>query len=480
MIKLTKKLAQTSLVLATVALAACLDENKETEPDACVLQPSNTPCNPEDPSTKNATILPGPFLGNDVDEVIPEIAIVDLNGDNQLDILASVTDYYTHKTFKAFINKGNREFQDETSTLFPAAQNPDLASLTDWVSKFYFVDMNGDGLKDVIANSSNPGVGTGDYIFLQQNDGTYSQANANTFPAKGSFFPIKIDGDEKTDLLVAKTTGDTLTWTTLINTSANNAMAFELGAAQPLSFIGEDKIAFIEDPAIIDLDGDNDLDLLYAGPKWKHGGFVNEAADFTALLNSGNNAFVDGTTTIFGATPPSLMGGGQTVVADFNGDNKEDILIAGGGYDGPPYPGERNILLTASDTGGYSDSEINNPLFNASHFTHSLAAGDLDNDGDIDIVFSDVASGSSWVLGKVLKNDGAGNFTEVRFPFPNASLYGTTGAPQWPEGDINAWTATKIADMDNDGYNDVILGAQFRTTNSLVYWNDKSGSGIFK
>jgi hypothetical protein len=38
--------------------------------------------------------------------------------------------------------------------------------------------------------------------------------------------------------------------------------------------------------------------------------------------------------------------------------------------------------------------------------------------------------------------------------------------------------STAIGDLNNDGKDDIILGAMFRDTNSIIYWND--GSGIFE
>ncbi|GAA0412836.1 hypothetical protein GCM10009133_21500 [Cocleimonas flava] len=466
-------------------------------PDGCTpsdWESGSYQCNPADISTKNATILPGPFSNSDR-ELIPEIAVADLNKDGLLDVLVSVTDYAAVATFKVLINEGNRSFTDQTDTLFPSSQNQSQAQLPFWISKFYTLDMNGDGRVDIVANTSNPGIGVVDRIFIQQENGTFSEEPLATFPGReyedfssstgvsvrqgNSFYPIDADNDGDFDLLVADFHEETLFWRLLINNSTNGVLSFVSSDIPLPSFNGTDQIAFIDDPVVVDVNHDGFMDFVYAGPKWK-GGFVNETNTIKILLNNGTYGFSDGTASVIDGEVPALIHGGSLISGDFNGDADDDILIAGGGYDAFPFNGERNVLLLSQSNGLYSDAKTDDPLFATPRFTHSLAAGDLNNDGSLDIVFSDVANGSSWQLGKVLINDGAGNFTEVINPFPNAQLYGTSGGEFGLEGSLNAWTSTKIADMDNDGNNDIILGYSSHETNSIIYWNDGSGTGVFK
>ena len=110
--------------------------------------------------------------------------------------------------------------------------------------------------------------------------------------------------------------------------------------------------------------------------------------------------------------------------ADFNGDGFDDIIVA-------TESGNRDIYY--NDGLGHFDV----PTAIPGTIGGAFAVGDIDNDGDVDLVNY---AGSSF---KVYVNDGTGNFTELA----TTNLNGT--------GSISA---LRIADVNGDGLADIVTG----------------------
>ena len=119
---------------------------------------------------------------------------------------------------------------------------------------------------------------------------------------------------------------------------------------------------------------------------------------------------------------------------------------------------------------GYDDATDRMPS-DPGGFTHNAAAGDVDGDGDIDIL---VANSHSQTLGGVfvagpylLLNDGNANFTFDLSRLPDALETDNDRAP---------WAAD-IVDLDGDGHEDLLigLGRGNEETNSFIYWGSEAG-----
>ena len=76
--------------------------------------------------------------------------------------------------------------------------------------------------------------------------------------------------------------------------------------------------------------------------------------------------FVDGV--------PTVILGRKSLPGDFNGDGRLDIFVAGQGYDQPPFPGERPVLILSSEFGL---REASAGLENVVGFHHAAASGTL-------------------------------------------------------------------------------------------------------
>ncbi len=213
-------------------------------------------------------------------------------------------------------------------------------------------------------------------------------------------------------------------------------------------FSGEDS----EDIVFADFDLDTDLDIL----------FVSEDSTFHELLvNDGNGNF----TFITFDFPSSL--GEAVAVLDLNNDNYPDIIIGNNGQDQvfinnqdltftedpSRWPvnseGTQDLKMVDLDNDGDLDiiegidSGTNNILINTNGFfvdesnrlpvlgvtieTRKVSLGDINNDGFIDIFYSNVDfNGLANFQDRLFLNDGNGFFTDVtssNFPvFNNQSL----------------------------------------------------------
>ncbi|HSH02660.1 MAG TPA: FG-GAP-like repeat-containing protein [Anaerolineae bacterium] len=181
-----------------------------------------------------------------------------------------------------------------------------------------------------------------------------------------------------------------------------------------------------------DLDGDNDLDAVFA-----HSNGAQEV-----WLNSGLGNF--------GAAPFDIFGGGSSLdmaLGDVDGDNDLDVVIPN--YNDQPQEvwlndGSGNFGLTPFDTFGAGDSR-------------AVALGDLDGDNDLDAV---IANNDGYQ--EVWLNDGTGNFGSTRF-----DIFGTGNNPS---------RDLALGDFDGDNDLDVVIVA-YNGGAHEVWTND--GNGYF-
>lgn len=277
-------------------------------------------------------------------------------------------------------------------------------------------DLDNDGFIDVIA-----GVEEGTVWYRALGDGTYAPTILMAHPV-GPFNNILLaDVDQNGSLDVIQSMDNT-NMLYVLNGIGGGAFS------EPQFIFGATDI--ILTTALADMDDDGDLDLVthYANGEIylfvNLGGTINTQSQLVATL------------------PPDFYT--EICVGDINGDGAIDLIASSGG---------QILLLTNSGTGTFSAYE---PIPSLNMVVH-LAPGDLDADGDLDLVLT---RGSIFMQVERYLNDGTGSFTAAGSVIPG-------------EFDI---VGIRIADLDSDGANDIIFGSFFE---HRIWYQLNMGSGQF-
>ena len=204
-------------------------------------------------------------------------------------------------------------------------------------------------------------------------------------------------------------------------------------------------------------DGDQDMLVVYDNPY--------DGATAPAILYINDNTTETGWTAVdLGVS--TNAGYGSMVIGDFNGDGLDDVFNFN--------PFGDNVIFTQS-AGSLVASPIADVAWRSTYskgyqkqmVKHSV--GDIDNDGDVDVFVvrqSDPyyynTNGHLWFI-----NDGTGNFTIER-------RMGRFERQHW----YSTALSSTIADFDNDGANDILLGTNNYQKNSTRYGrsNQKFGN----
>jgi MYXO-CTERM domain-containing protein len=201
-----------------------------------------------------------------------------------------------------------------------------------------------------------------------------------------------------------------------------------------------------------DVDGDEDLDILMANGG---GYYVRDVAEESSLyLNDGSGAFSNATNSVLGGVSSRLR---QVAIADIDGDGDKDLYLPGG------YGADTDHLFVQTAAGVFEDqADLLLPPFTwsnagAAHF------GDLDGDGDLDLVVADWGAAPRNSPGDTLVylNDGKGVFTGLDddyVPPPIDPMVGRTPI------DLD------LADVDGDFDLDILVN--HRNGQSRIFLND--------
>ncbi len=197
-----------------------------------------------------------------------------------------------------------------------------------------------------------------------------------------------------------------------------------------------------------DINGDGHLDFIAASQLLPH---TTNTIPIQVALGNGLGGFAEGTAAVFPGGAPGTVAPRGYIFADLNGDNRPDLLFADQGTDALPLPGFHETL-TLSQGAIQVDQSATLPQRN--DFTHSLVAGDIDHDGDIDVFVGNIF-GREEIGAYFLMNDGQGRFT------PEARGLSATS-------DLNngAYTSSAFIDVDGDGDLDLFLGSNGDRSNN--------------
>ncbi len=181
--------------------------------------------------------------------------------------------------------------------------------------------------------------------------------------------------------------------------------------------------------------------------------------------NTGNGSFQE-VGQFAGVDISGAIGSGPTF-ADFSGDGFLDLFIGGISFVNKP------SLFLNNGNGTFSNISSGQALAElASSSTYSAAFGDYDLDGDLDLYIthwnSTILNGSSEHL---WRNNGDNTFTDVSIASGITDAYNQIKEPDFLP---NFGFAPNFADINNDGYPDILIAGDFGT--SQIFINQKNGT----
>lgn len=337
-------------------------------------------------------------------------------------------------------------------------------------------DMDNDGYVDVVFHG--PGTSSGPRLYLNDGDKTFSASydvgflsygraivlgDINNDGKRDAFFtyPIKLfendDGSSFTisytsDLANANPEGAAFLdynndgWLDLVHPdgTAGDANLWEndgdetftektSAAGLPTSGMGNGDYA-----GAADYDADGDMDI-----------FSGKNGYLYLFRNNGNNTYTDISASSGLGNAVGLDAGAGWCLGDYDNDGDFDLLISQQGT-------TQNTLMRNNGDDTFSNvtsssGDINTVTANSS----GCAAGDFDNDGDID--FYVVNDGQADNL---FSNDGDNTFTEIG---------ATVGIAN--SNNYKSKTGAALADIDNDSDLDVFVNHS-ETTGAVLYENE--------
>lgn len=350
------------------------------------------------------------------------LAAGDFNNDGLIDL------YFTANmgANRMFLNKGNMEFEDVTEAA-------GVKGTDSWTTGASVVDINNDGFLDIYVSE------IGDYEILTSVNQLY------------------------------------------VCTGIENGIPkFENQAVK----YGLDLVGFSTQAAFFDYDQDGDLDMFQLNHSLHQNGTFGQRKSFEGkidsksgdkLLRNDSGNFVD--VTAEAGLKSTVIGYGLGIVTgDINNDGWADIYVGNDFHE--------NDYLYINQQDGTFKEVLTEQMMHTSRFSMGVDMGDINNDGQTEVISLDMLPSDPNILKRSLGEDGYDIFQfKIRFgynrqfarnnlqlnngngTFSEIAMFSGIYATDW------SW-APLFADFDNDGYKDLFVSNGIpRRMNDIDYAN---------
>ena len=323
-------------------------------------------------------------------------AVADLNADGALDVFVRRSSY---------VGRGDGSFQSTQVLFIPFFDTGIALGDVDDDDVEDLVAVTGDTLNRVSQYSVYRGVGDGSFLFVA--------TTAMSGNPRGVAI-ADVTGDGRNDLVMRRLQNPTLV---LLEGHGDGSF----GAPQSLS--GTDPFAgsfSVQAPRVTDLDGDSRMDVV-----------ADSGLNVAVFRGAGTGQFESPVRTPIGGDGVT----GQIRIADVDLDGALDVVVANGPTSGG---GTKDLSILYGLGGGALDSYRST---NAGAQPSALAAGDLDGDGDLDMVVTNEVFFNATASVLIGRGDGS-------FMAPAPYSLGT--GVSWPAG-------IALADLDGDEALDAVI-----------------------
>ena len=358
-------------------------------------------------------------------------ALVDVDGDGDLDIVQGGGEFSSHSPgnpVHLYLNDGQGRFGDATATHMPG----NLAI----IYSLDVGDVDRDGDPDIVVGAYKTPFSKGQsLLYLNDGKGFFHDATSTNFPVfkdrvVGTVL-ADVDGDKDLDLVLGVDGNPSR----LFLNDGRGKFSFAPSGMMPILGSSAKTIA------MGDLDGDGRPDLVI-GNWWEKG---------KVLFNDGLGTFHSLPGRFPGHRDPTV----SVVLRDVDRDGDLDILF---GNWGTP------CRLFLNNGKGWFKDVTTAQMPSNPYKTSAMTAGDIDGDGDVDIVLAADFKDSTYFYtrskGIFYLNDGKGSFSEAK----------GNGKPcSWEKV-----TAFLLGDIDKDGDSDLIAWGKLVEDRLLL--NDGKGN----
>ena len=356
-----------------------------------------------------------PLMRNSMD-----VGVADLDGDGDLDVVLP----QEFRLNKLLINDGSGRFADASDRIPPLTAEemaggpaslqgrPEAGHDSEDVS---IADFDGDGVLDIVIVAEDD-VRFGRTNVHERLRGLGGLRYARVLPGlpdteADAIAHGDIDGDGDLDLILAGAGQDRL----LIN-DGRGGFTDETAARAP----AEDRVT--QDAEFADLDGDGDLDVV-----------LGQEGGHAMWFNDGTGRFADASSLL---PDPGNVEARKVTPGDIDLDGDLDLYFSHVGWQ---ERAPQDHLLINDGSGRFTD-ETARRIPAETGTTLTARFGDLDGDGDLDLVRGEHGPLTVWI------NDGFGVFTDV------------SDAVLGPDRVAGPNIALALADFDGDGRLDIFVG----------------------